>query len=89
MATDTPPAPDLAELQDHAEQANEHLKALADGLGGVGAPDSIVKAVDEMASATGQIIDQLAGPPADEQPKATMDSATNEMQGELKSERGA
>lgn len=98
MASDTQPpeqGPDqgaVSALRTHAEQAHTHLKALADGLDQAGVPDEIVKTLDQCAEIVGKVSDQLNGNAPEPEPQAqqpaTMQSATNDMQNDLKSKRG-
>lgn len=86
-------------LHQHAVAAEKHLEQLATGLGQAGAPDPAVKTVSQMADAVRKIVQSLAAAaqaqPAPEQEAApaqqpqTMDSATNDMQAELKARRQA
>lgn len=82
-----------AKLHDDALKAEKHLESLATGLASAGAPDPVVKGISRMADAVRQVVkslkDQSAGapPPEPKQPKPTMDSATNDLASDLKSNR--
>lgn len=83
-------------LHEHAIQAEKHLEQLATGLAAVGAPPEAVKSLAKMADVVRGLAQRLGKPQQDQAPqpqpsqpqqRPTMQSATNDMQAELRARR--
>ncbi len=85
------------QLHEHASQAEQHLEQLATGLARIDADPQAVEAITKMAGVVRTVASSLAkqglegqraeGQPPEPQGQPTMDSATNDLQSDLKSRR--
>lgn len=75
---------DPYKIHDHATKASAELEAIATALGHAGAPEKVTASFTKMAEACRALQTSMSRAPApppkaSEQPRETMDSATNDL----------